>query len=68
MQQPQLTTYIDIGEVQTLTSAVRCNQLLAEGWVLLGVDSIGCSAHPACRAAGGMGTTGTGTLGVVPTE
>jgi hypothetical protein len=37
MQQPQVATYADIGEVQTLASAVRCNQLLAEGWVLLGV-------------------------------
>jgi hypothetical protein len=37
MQQPQVATYADIAEVQTLTSAVRCNQLLAEGWVLLGV-------------------------------
>jgi hypothetical protein len=37
MQQPQVATYPDIAEVQTLTSAVRCNQLLAEGWVLLGV-------------------------------
>jgi hypothetical protein len=30
MQQSQLITYADI-------SAVACNQLLAEGWVLLGV-------------------------------
>jgi hypothetical protein len=37
MQQPQLTTYADIAEVQTVTSAARCNHLLAEGWVLLGV-------------------------------
>jgi hypothetical protein len=37
MQQPQVTGYADIAEVQTLTSAARCNQLLAEGWVLLGV-------------------------------
>jgi hypothetical protein len=37
MQQPQVATYADIAEVQTLTSAVRCNQLLADGWVLLGV-------------------------------
>ena len=37
MQQPQLTTYADIAEVRTVTSAAACNQLLAEGWVLLGV-------------------------------
>jgi hypothetical protein len=37
MQQPQLTTYADIGEVRTLTGAAACNQLLAEGWVLLGI-------------------------------
>jgi hypothetical protein len=37
MQQPQLTTYAAIGEVRTLTGAAACNQLLAEGWVLLGV-------------------------------
>ncbi len=37
MQQPQLTTYADIGEVRAVTGAAACNQLLAEGWVLLGV-------------------------------
>jgi hypothetical protein len=37
MQQPQLTTYADIAEVRTVTGAAACNQLLAEGWVLLGV-------------------------------
>jgi hypothetical protein len=37
MQQPQLTTYADIGEVRTLTGAATCNQLLAAGWVLLGI-------------------------------
>jgi hypothetical protein len=37
MQQPPLTTYADIGEVRTTTGAATCNQLLAEGWVLLGV-------------------------------
>ena len=37
MQQPHLTTYADITEVCTVTSAAACNQLLAEGWVLLGV-------------------------------
>jgi hypothetical protein len=37
MQQPQVTTYADIAEVRTVTGAATCNQLLAEGWVLLGV-------------------------------
>ena len=37
MQQPQLITYADIGEVRTVTGATVCNQLLGEGWVLLGV-------------------------------
>ena len=37
MQQPQVTTYADITEVRTVTTATACNQLLAEGWVLLGV-------------------------------
>jgi hypothetical protein len=37
MQQPVLTTYADITEVRTLTGAATCNQLLADGWVLLGI-------------------------------
>ncbi len=37
MQQPQVTTYPDIAEVRAVTGAATCNQLLAEGWVLLGV-------------------------------
>jgi hypothetical protein len=37
MQQPQLTTYADIGEVRAVTGAAACNQLLSEGWVLLGI-------------------------------
>jgi hypothetical protein len=37
MQQPQQTTYADITEVRTMTGAATCNQLLADGWVLLGV-------------------------------
>jgi hypothetical protein len=37
MQQSPLTTYADIGEVRTVTGAAACNQLLSEGWVLLGV-------------------------------
>jgi hypothetical protein len=40
MQQPQereVTVYADIGEVRTVTGTAACNQLLADGWVLLGV-------------------------------
>jgi hypothetical protein len=37
MQQPQVTTYADIAEVRAVTGAAACNQLLAAGWVLLGV-------------------------------
>jgi hypothetical protein len=37
MQQPHLTTDADIAEVRTVTGAAACNQLLAAGWVLLGV-------------------------------
>ena len=36
MQQPHITSYAEIGEVRTVTGAAACNQLLAEGWVLLG--------------------------------
>jgi hypothetical protein len=37
MQQPPLTTYAEIAEVRTLTGTATCNQLLAAGWVLLGI-------------------------------
>jgi hypothetical protein len=40
MQQPHLgevTVYTDIAEVRLESRAAACNQLLAEGWVLLGV-------------------------------
>jgi hypothetical protein len=37
MQQPQLTTNADFAEVRTVTGAAAYNQLLADGWVLLGV-------------------------------
>jgi hypothetical protein len=37
MQQSPVTTYADIVEVRTVTGAAACNQLLADGWVLLGV-------------------------------
>jgi hypothetical protein len=40
MQQPpvrEVTEYADIGEVRMEVRAAVCNQLLADGWVLLGV-------------------------------
>jgi hypothetical protein len=37
MQQPHMTAYPDIAEVRTVTGAADCNQLLADGCVLLGV-------------------------------
>jgi hypothetical protein len=37
MQQTPGTGYMDIAEVRTVTGAAACNQLLAEGWVLLGI-------------------------------
>jgi hypothetical protein len=37
VQQQQVTTYADIAEVRTVSGAAACNQLLAEGWVLLGI-------------------------------
>jgi hypothetical protein len=37
MQQPQVTVYTDIGEVKLETRVAECNQLLADGWVLLGI-------------------------------
>jgi hypothetical protein len=37
MQQLHQTSYAAIPEVRTVTSAATCNQLLAAGWVLLGV-------------------------------
>jgi hypothetical protein len=37
MQQSPATTYADISEVRTVSGAAACNQLLADGWVLLDV-------------------------------
>jgi hypothetical protein len=33
----EMTVYADIGEVRMEVRAAACNQLLADGWVLLGV-------------------------------
>jgi hypothetical protein len=37
MQQQNMTTSPDVAEVRTVTTVAACNQLLGEGWVLLGV-------------------------------
>jgi hypothetical protein len=37
MQQPHVMGYADIGEVRMETRIAVCNQLLAQGWVLLGI-------------------------------
>jgi hypothetical protein len=37
MQQLAMISDAEITEVRTVTGATVCNQLLAEGWVLLGV-------------------------------
>jgi hypothetical protein len=55
MQQPHLTTYAEIGEVRTVTGAAACNQLLAEGWVLLGVYPLTTVAEMTAGDAGGEG-------------
>jgi hypothetical protein len=52
MQQPQLTTYADIGEVRIVTGAATCNQLLSEGWVLLGAYPLATVAEMTEGAAG----------------
>jgi hypothetical protein len=49
MQQPHVTTYADIAEVRTVTGAAACNQLLAEGWVLLGVYPLTTVAEMGAR-------------------
>jgi hypothetical protein len=51
MQHPQLTTYAEIGEVRAVTSTSSCNQLLAEGWVLLGVYPLTTVAEMKAREA-----------------
>ena len=53
MQQTQLTTYADIAEVRTVTGAAGCNQLLNDGWVLLGVYPLTTVAEMTPREANG---------------
>ena len=52
MQQPHLTTYAEIAEVRTVTSAAASNQLLAEGWVLLDVIPLTSVAEMGARQRG----------------
>jgi hypothetical protein len=52
MQQPQLTTYAEIAEVRTVTGASTCNQLLSEGWVLLGVIPLTSVREMGARQSG----------------
>jgi hypothetical protein len=56
MQQPHLTTYADIGEVRTVAGAAACNQLLANGWVLLGIYPLTTVAEMTPREAEGEQT------------
>jgi hypothetical protein len=53
MQQAPATTYADIAEVRTVTGAAACNQLLANGWVLLGVYPLTTVAEMTPREANG---------------
>jgi hypothetical protein len=47
--------YADITEVRTETRAAACNQMLIEGWVLLGVYPLTTVAEMTAREAGGEG-------------
>src|ERR687891_866759 len=51
MQQPQLTGYANIVEVRTVSGAAACNQLLADGWVLLGIYPLTTVAEMTPREA-----------------
>ncbi len=53
MQQPQVTTYADFTEVRTVTGTATCNQLLAEGWVLLGIYPVTTVGEMAPRESDG---------------
>jgi hypothetical protein len=49
----EVTTYADIAEVRTVSGVAACNQLLAEGWVLLGVYPLTIVAEMTPRDADG---------------
>jgi hypothetical protein len=55
MQQPHGIGYADIAEVRTVTGAAACNQLLAQGWILLGVYPLTLVAE---MTPGGAGEDG----------
>ncbi len=55
MRQPLGIGYADIVEVRTVTGAAACNQLLAEGGVLLGVYPLTTVAEMTAREAGDEG-------------
>jgi hypothetical protein len=52
MQQLQMTTYAEIGEVRRVTGVATCNQLLAAGWGLLGIYPLTTVAEMTEGAAG----------------
>jgi hypothetical protein len=52
MQQPHLTTSTEIAEVRTVPTVAACNQLLADGWVLLGVFPLTTVGEMGARQAG----------------
>jgi hypothetical protein len=53
MQQSQLIGYADITEVRTVTGTATCNQLLAAGWVLLGIYPVTTVGEMAPRESDG---------------
>jgi hypothetical protein len=53
MQQQGMTTSPNFAEVQTVTTATACNQLLAAGWVLLGVLPLKTVAEMGARQPNG---------------
>jgi hypothetical protein len=52
MEQRQLTGYADIAEVRMETRVGVCNELLAEGWVLVGVYPLTIVADMTPRGEG----------------
>jgi hypothetical protein len=57
MQQPherEVTVYADVGEVRMEVQAASCNQLLADGWVLLGIYPLTRVAEMTQRTANGQ--------------
>ena len=55
MQQPQGIGYAAIAEVRAVTGTGVCNQLLAEGWVLLGVYPLTTVAEMTAGGVSGEG-------------